>query len=381
MRRRAAILGAITLALAGSAALAGPAAADAARDEALAQAITRCRDAVNAGQQQSVSWCDQATSGMFLARLDARKAEVLLLFRWAMMVEGRSDGAGLSTRKAALKMADPRLAEAQSLAFDAVALHQGFRNWDSRAMERLAVIVGHEPLSGTLTEQHATLLRAISEGPRDEATMWVATALAVTWGVEYRNVTLTREQSRAYVKDMIALLTPLLQDARQLRGEARVIHPLIAAALVDLLNANGDYAAAVQMGNEAVPVCRDRLWSGSALCLDMGLSAAMAGERGKILAAHPELHGHLHRAPVVVKGSLQQDSDETDGQSCRVGVRFDLDPAGAVINLQIFHSEPYGKCDDLVTRTVSRLVYEPEADSPPNTARTDLLQAVVIRGE
>ena len=381
MARRTAVLRAVILALAGSAVMSSPAAADAARGAALAQAITRCRDAVNGGQPQSVSWCSKATSGMFLASLDARKAEMLLLFRWAMMVEGRSDGAGVSTAKAVSKMSDPRLAEAQSLTFDAMALQQGFRNWDTRAMARLAMIVDHEPLSGALTEQRVALLRAITAAPRDEASLWVVTALAVTWGTEYRNVTLTRDQSRAYVKDMIGLLTPLLPETRQLGGEARVIHPLIAAALVDLLSASGDYTGAVQMGAEAVPVCRDRLWSDSALCLDLGLSAAMAGERGKILAAHPELHGHLSRAPVVVKGSLQQDSDETDGQSCRVGVRFDLDPAGAVINLQIFHSEPYGKCDALAIRTVSRLTYEAEAASPPNTARTDLLQAVVIRGE
>lgn len=382
MSRAWSILTSGVLALAASAVLAGQARADATREQRLAEAISRCRSAVEAGEQQAVHWCDQASASLMFARLDARKAEVLLLARWVTTAEGRSFGSAVSTRKAATRMPDPRLAEARSLTFDAVAMQQGFADgWDGRAMARLASIVGQESGTGGLIEQRLALLRAIRAGQPDEATFWAAAVLAVTWRLERPDVEVTREQGKAYIEEMIGLLGPLLAESRQLDGQARILHPVIALALVDLLSANGDYEAAIQTGDEAVLVCRERLWNTSSPCLDLGLASAMARERRRILARRPDLVGSRRRAPVVVKGSLHQRSYATDGRPCRVVVRFDLDAAGAVINAQVIHSEPFGQCDALALQAISGLVYESEASAPPGTSRTDLLQSIVIRPE
>lgn len=390
MARPASIVWITSLAVAGSMASAQLATArtplsdidDLPKEQRLAAIVSKCREAVTNGSQEARFWCDRAWLPVILTRMDARKAEVIFNLRWVAMVETRREGTGIPTRKAVAKMPDPRLAEAQALTFDAALLRSGYsQTWDSRDMERLAILIGHEPVTGNLTDQRLVLLKAINAAPRDEASLWVAATLAATWTVEYSNVTLSREQGQAYVRSMIDLLTPLLADARQARGSARALYPLIALDLVDLLGAVGDNSGASGTAKEAAAGCRALLWTSNALCLDLDLASSMSRARVQIIAAHPERKGRKLRAPVVVKGSLSQVSTGTDGQSCRVGILFDLDPSGTVTNVRIIHSAPANRCNAVAIGAISRLQYEPLTASPPETVRTDLLQAIVIKGE
>lgn len=378
------------LAVAGSMASVAPANArtpwsdieDLPKEQRLAAIVSKCGEAVNAGSQEARFWCDRAWLPVILTRMDARKAEVIFNVRWVAMVETRREGTGISTKKAVAKRADPRLAEAQALTFDAALLRSGFsESWDSRVMERLAVLIDHEPVTGNLTDQRLALLKAINAAPRDEASLWVTATLAATWAVEYPSVTLSRDQVQAYARSMIDLLTPLLADARQARGSARALYPLIALNLVDLLGIVGDNAGASRTAREAAAGCQALLWTSNALCLDLDLASSMSRARAQIIAAHPEREGRKLRAPVVVKGSLTQESTGTDGQSCRVAILFDLDPSGAVINVRIIHSAPANGCNAVAIGAISRLQYEPLTASTPETVRTDLLQAIVIKGE
>jgi len=389
MARLASILGIAVLVAAGSV---GPVRPAAATDQweaiqALPKAqrlpliISHCRNAVDTGGQESLFWCGKAWGAVAFSRMDARKAEVMFLNRWVIMVDARSIGR-VSLRKATPLMADTRLAEARAIAIEAVSLGQGFGDeWDAAAMVRLAAIIGHEPLSGTLMQQRLTLLKAIGPNPRDEASLWVVVALASTWGMEYDDVQITPDVARQHVRDMVALLKPMLPNILRAEGPERAVHSLVAHEIIGLLKRLDDFDGAREIAREAALTCRELLWSRSALCMDISMLESISEESQAIIALYPDRLKRMQRLPVVVKGSLQAESALLENRSCRVVVRFDLDPAGAVINVRIVHSEPLGFCDALAIQMVSRLQYEPLTGSPSETIRTDLLQPVVGRAQ
>ncbi len=346
-----------------------------AKPERAAMALARCRDAFHDRDPvEAPTWCWSAWRASKGA-LDASIREETTTA--ALVATGGIDSMNPMT----VWTGDPALSPALVRAY-ALALINASRSQagiPAAAYRNMARALGLPPPSPEIeSNQRLQLLKSLSTRPIDSAGLWVAAAVAATYGYGQPQ---KPEEALAYYKALADALAPFLEPAKGLNGWDTALYPELSLdwAQIEGLSGRAGRAKAAPVRQEGLRQCEATLWPEHFLCYELRYRIALGSAEDAILALHPEWvragADEPGKSPPQITGKRHYDEYTNPWRlTCRVIVRYDIDDTGVIANMRQIYSDPTGACDAKASKTTSGFSFAPRSSDRPDEIRTNLIK-------